>query len=180
MRARASYTCTHAFAPNRHTSRLHSAVLDTIIFALRGSFRQLTTLHVYHHVSITLVTAAFIRHDVNGDCTLAALANSFIHVLMYSHYFCSAFGLKTPWRKHLTSLQLLQFVGIFAQSTLAWLRGPSCGFPDWMKAMMICYQISMLALFGQFFVGAYAKPKASKPKASAPTPTRRKTRAKAE
>ena len=77
--------------------------LDTVIFALRGSFRQLSFLHVYHHVSITFVTSAFLRHDVNGDCYAAALANSFIHVLMYSHYFCSALGVNAWWRKHLTS-----------------------------------------------------------------------------
>jgi len=136
--------------------------LDTVIFALRGSFRQLSMLHVYHHVSITFVTAAFARYDVNGDCTLAALANSFIHVLMYSHYFVSAFGMKTPWRKHLTTLQLLQFLTIFAQATLMWTRGPACGYPDWMKAGMLLYQTSMLFLFGKFFLANYAarpKPK---------------------
>ena len=73
--------------------------LDTVIFAMRGSFRQLSFLHVYHHVSITFVTSAFLRHDVNGDCYAAALANSFIHVLMYSHYFCSAVGVNT-WYTH--------------------------------------------------------------------------------
>lgn len=53
---------------------------DTLFFVLRKSFRQLTFLHVYHHVSITLVTAAFLRYDVNGDNYLAALCNSIIHV----------------------------------------------------------------------------------------------------
>jgi len=31
---------------------------DTLFFLLRRSFRQLTPLHVYHHVSITLVVRA--------------------------------------------------------------------------------------------------------------------------
>lgn len=110
---------------------------DTVFFVVRKSFRQVTFLHIYHHVSITLVvrwsrvstcpwqelrvcvspplsrpsidrrtlippldsllsptlrqTAAFIRFDVNGDDYLAALVNSFVHVLMYSHYLLAAF-----------------------------------------------------------------------------------------
>lgn len=133
--------------------------LDTIIFALRGSLRQLSFLHVYHHVSITFVTSAFLRHDVNGDCYAAALANSFIHVLMYSHYFCSAVGIKTPWRKQLTSGQLVQFLTIFIQAWIMWFSGPACGYPDWTKAMMIAYQTSMFALFGQFFASQYGSNK---------------------
>ena len=129
--------------------------LDTVIFAMRGSFRQLSFLHVYHHVSITLVTSAFLRHDVNGDCYAAALANSLIHVFMYSHYFLSAIGVQTWWRKSLTSMQLVQFLTIFIQAGLMWSYGPDCGYPDWTKALMLGYQLSMLVLFAQFFAASY-------------------------
>ncbi len=149
---------------------------------LRKSFRQLTPLHLYHHVSITLVardlrrvtltrptradrpascaqTAAFLRYCVNGDTYLPALANSFVHVLMYSHYLLAAFGVRrahcnaeiraggaelyarstlrqveTFWKKQLTTLQLIQFLGVMAQSVLSLMRGSDCGFPDWLKA----------------------------------------------
>ena len=43
------------------------------------------------------------------------LHTSFIHVLMYSHYFLSALGIKTWWRRYLTQLQLIQFTIIFTQ-----------------------------------------------------------------
>ena len=128
---------------------------DTMLFVLRMRFRQLTGLHVYHHVSITVVTALFLRYDVAGDSYLAALANSCVHVLMYSHYRLSAFGVDTWWRKQLTTLQLVQFLGVMAQSLLAAARGPACGFPAWLKALMVIYQVSMLALFGAFFVSSY-------------------------
>jgi len=128
---------------------------DTLLFVLRTRFRQLTGLHVYHHVSITVVTALFLRYDVAGDSYLAALANSCVHVLMYSHYLLAVFGVDTWWRKQLTALQLLQFLGVMAQSLLAALRGPACGFPEWLKALMVVYQVSMLALFGAFFVSSY-------------------------
>lgn len=128
---------------------------DTLFFVLRTRFRQLTLLHVYHHVSITIVTAAFLRHDMNGDDYLPALANSFVHVLMYSHYLLAAFGVDTWWKRQLTSLQLVQFALVLAQTLLALARGDGCGYPTWLKAVMIAYQLSMLALFGAFFVQSY-------------------------
>jgi elongation of very long chain fatty acids protein 4 len=128
---------------------------DTLLFVLRKSFRQLTFLHLYHHVSITLVTAAFLRYDVNGDTYLPALANSCVHVLMYSHYLLSAFGVSAWWKKQLTLLQLLQFACVAAQSLYSLAAGPACGFPDWLKLLMVAYQASMLALFGLFFASSY-------------------------
>ena len=37
-------------------------------------------LHVYHHSSITIITAISAQYDVAGDLYLAALLNSWIHV----------------------------------------------------------------------------------------------------
>lgn len=138
--------------------------LDTIIFALRGSDRQITFLHLYHHVSITVVTGIFLRHDINGDCYLAALANSFIHVLMYGHYFLSALNVKTWWSRHLTTCQLIQFLTVFAQVVIMWNSGAACGYPDWTKALMMAYQLSMLLLFGLFFASKYGSKGAAKAK----------------
>jgi elongation of very long chain fatty acids protein 4 len=131
--------------------------LDTVFFALRGpaGLRQLSFLHVYHHVSITFVTSFFLVHDVNGDCYLAALANSFVHVLMYSHYGLSALNINCWWRKHLTTIQLVQFLTVFTQATIMWRSGPACGYPDWTKFMMLAYQFSMLVLFARFFAASY-------------------------
>ena len=128
---------------------------DTLFFVLRLRLRQLTFLHVYHHVSITLVTALFLRYDVNGDSYLPALANSVVHVLMYSHYLLSAFGVDAWWKRQLTALQLVQFGGVMAQSIYSAWRGQGCGFPDWLKVVMIAYQLTMLGLFGAFFVSSY-------------------------
>lgn len=95
--------------------------LDTWIFILRKSFRQVTFLHLYHHSSITLVTASFI-FDIGGDFYLPALLNSFIHVLMYLHYFVTSIGIKSWWSKYLTSLQLIQFVLIATQFSISLYR----------------------------------------------------------
>lgn len=51
---------------------------DTVFFVLRKSFRQLTGLHLYHHVSITLVVRAALPHSAAAPtrallCLAAAL-----------------------------------------------------------------------------------------------------------
>jgi elongation of very long chain fatty acids protein 4 len=133
---------------------------DTFIFIFRQSWRQVTFLHVYHHSSITMVTAAFLCFDINGDCVVtAAVLNSGVHVLMYSHYFLSSFGVKTWWRSHLTKLQLLQFTICFVQPIVAWTYGPKCGYPDFLKAIMVVYQATMFMLFMGFYMKAYGKKK---------------------
>jgi elongation of very long chain fatty acids protein 4 len=165
--------------------------LDTFIFILRKSRRQVTFLHVFHHSSITVVTMLAAQFDTAGDTYLAALLNSvglpqksgtqpfdhlripmtrttlpsfpfppspvlsrqWIHVLMYGHYFLTSVGVKNaPWRPYLTSMQLVQFLVIFAQNIVAWFKGPDCGLPDWYKLTMIAYMTSMLVLFANFYV----------------------------
>lgn len=115
-----------------------------------------------HAVGPSPQTAAFLRFDVNADDYLAAFVNSFVHVLMYSHYLLAAFKINTWWKRQLTTLQLLQFslvlgqVGtenltpghqshassaliipraVPAQTAYAYVKGgPNCGSPDWLKA----------------------------------------------
>ena len=129
--------------------------LDTWFFILRRSFRQVTFLHLFHHSSITVVVGSILRFDYSGDMFLPILLNSIVHVLMYSHYFVTALGIKSWWRQHLTTLQLCQFVLISVQSYIAYNAGPSCGAPDWAKLIMILYMASMLVLFGNFFMRRY-------------------------
>jgi len=131
---------------------------DTWFFVLRKSFRQVTFLHLFHHSSITIVVGTIIYPYYNGDIYLPVMLNSFVHVLMYTHYLVSSFGLNTWWKPYLTSLQLIQFVLIAAQSAQAWLAGPSCDY-DFTKALLIGYMGCMVFLFGNFFIRSYLQPK---------------------
>ena len=55
----------------------------------------MTFLHLFHHSSITVVVGSILRYDYSGDMFLPILLNSVVHVLMYSHYFVTALGIKT-------------------------------------------------------------------------------------
>ena len=84
--------------------------LDTFIFILRKSYRQVTLLHVYHHSSITVMVRIFLHYYPGGINCVPVILNSFVHMLMYTHYLCSCLGFKCWWRSYLTKLQLVQFV----------------------------------------------------------------------
>lgn len=137
---------------------------DTFFIILKQSWRQLSFLHVYHHASVAVVVRQFMLYDINGDSWVAAFLNSFIHVLMYSHYLLSTFGVQTWWRRYITQLQLLQFVIIFFQMTYTYYTGPDCGVPDFLKVLQVFYMFTMIGLFSNFYVKSYSAPKEIKGK----------------
>eukprot|EP00904_Undaria_pinnatifida_P008852 jgi/Undpi1/5097/HiC_scaffold_19.g08449.m1 len=126
-------------------------LVDTILFLLRRSFRQVTFFHLFHHCSITVIVGSVLPFDFNGDMYLPIMLNSIVHVLVYLHYVLTALGRHSWWSRHLTSLQLTQFVVIFVQSAAALYYGPSCGSPDFVKVVLLFYMGSLLGLFALFF-----------------------------
>jgi len=126
--------------------------MDTIFFIMRKSWRQVSFLHVYHHATVPLLVGFTGAVDFNGDQYLAGILNAGVHVLMYSHYFVSSLGYPTPWRKALTSVQLIQFVLNVAQHSYALYRGDDCaGSPYCVRVIMIVYFIVQFLLFAHFF-----------------------------
>eukprot|EP00662_Eupelagonemidae_sp_cell21_P003646 gene3646-13026_t len=65
---------------------------DTLIMVLRKKFNQVSFLHVYHHSSISVVVWSYLRYSGGGDEYLAVALNSFVHVLLYSHYLATTFS----------------------------------------------------------------------------------------
>ncbi|CBN74023.1 conserved unknown protein [Ectocarpus siliculosus] len=127
-------------------------LVDTFLFLLRRSFRQVTFFHLFHHCSITVIVGSILPFDFNGDMYLPIMLNSIVHVLVYLHYVLSALGKHSWWSRHLTKLQLTQFAVILVQSATAFYRGPDCGSPDFVKVVLLLYMISLLGLFALFFV----------------------------
>eukprot|EP00735_Rhodelphis_limneticus_P015345 TRINITY_DN9573_c0_g1::TRINITY_DN9573_c0_g1_i1::g.12197::m.12197 TRINITY_DN9573_c0_g1::TRINITY_DN9573_c0_g1_i1::g.12197 ORF type:complete len:280 (-),score=70.06,sp/Q5M8U1/ELOV5_XENTR/33.10/3e-33,ELO/PF01151.13/2.9e-57 TRINITY_DN9573_c0_g1_i1:165-1004(-) len=137
--------------------------MDTWFFILRKSFRQVTFLHVYHHASIAIVVGGLFSTDWAGDIYLPVMLNSFVHVLMYTHYFLTSIGVKSWWRQHLTSMQLTQFLLIMFQSyyPLFFVNKEDCPGLATTRYALGTYMITMLVLFGNFFYQSYiVKPKA--------------------
>eukprot|EP01147_Barroeca_monosierra_P004170 gene4170-6517_t len=137
--------------------------LDSFIFILRHKWNQLSFLHVYHHSSITIITCLFIVWSGSGDVVLGSFINSFIHVLMYSHYFLSTFKIQMWWKPYLTQMQLIQFVMVTIQALLSFMLDDQLGWPYFLRWVMLFYTISMIILFSRFYVQSYlSKPTAKK------------------
>ncbi|KAK7864205.1 hypothetical protein R5R35_004114 [Gryllus longicercus] len=130
---------------------------DTFFFILRKKDNQLTFLHVYHHSTMFSLWWIGIKWVPSGSTFLPAMANSFIHVLMYTYYGLSAFGPKVArylwWKKYLTILQLIQFTTAMIMGINGIRSG--CDFPLWMQYTLVIYMISFIVLFGNFYIKAY-------------------------
>jgi elongation of very long chain fatty acids protein 4 len=107
---------------------------DTFFFIVRKKDDQLSFLHVYHHstmfsfwwIGIKWVPSGSSKNLIHKSkenyiliifsfhisAFLPAMANSFIHVLMYTYYGLAALGPQMNkylwWKKYLTIIQLVR------------------------------------------------------------------------
>ncbi|GFR68975.1 elongation of very long chain fatty acids protein, partial [Elysia marginata] len=138
-------------------------MLDTIFFIMRKKNNQVSFLHVYHHATMFPIWYIGVKWVAGGQSFFGAMINSFIHVIMYSYYAIAALGPEYQkylwWKRYLTRLQLLQFfVGLVYASQSIYIE---CEYPVWMEWTGIVYGITIIALFLNFYIQAYIKPKPS-------------------
>lgn len=136
--------------------------IDTFIMILKGNMRQVSLLHVYHHLSISMIWWSIVYVAPGGDAYYSAALNSFVHVVMYTYYFlASAIGKNDKarkrylwWGKYLTQLQMTQFVTMLFQATynIKYKR-----YNSFLAQLLIVYMLSLLALFGNFYVQKYSQ-----------------------
>ncbi|CAG9864844.1 unnamed protein product [Phyllotreta striolata] len=137
-------------------------LLDTIFFVLTKKNSHISVLHVIHHgimpVSIWMGMKLFIS---TGHGTFFGLLNSFIHMIMYTYYLLSAMGPSIQkylwWKKHLTALQIAQFVAIIVHTFQLFFR--ECDFPRFFTWYILLHGVMFLFLFKQFYEQAYNKNK---------------------
>uniref|UniRef100_H2ZDU1 Elongation of very long chain fatty acids protein n=1 Tax=Ciona savignyi TaxID=51511 RepID=H2ZDU1_CIOSA len=132
-------------------------LIETFIFALRKKFNQISFLHVYHHSSMIFIWWMGSKYVPGGQSYIFGGINSFVHFVMYTYYGLSAMGPHMQkylwWKRYLTMLQLSQFVVLFFYCIGSILT--DCNYAKWLCNLMIGYAISLLILFGNFYVLAY-------------------------
>jgi len=137
--------------------------LDTAFFVLRKKDKQISFLHVYHHVSMLALQWCLVKFVPGGVSYFGPLLNCFIHTLMYAYYMLSAFGPHMQkylwWKKYLTRMQMVQFVMIFFYLVNALREG--CRYWDAYNILHLFYMMSLLWLFGSFYLRAFAAKKES-------------------
>ncbi|KAH8306956.1 hypothetical protein KR044_001652, partial [Drosophila immigrans] len=135
-------------------------LLDTIFFILRKSYKQITTLHVYHHVFMVLIPYCVVRfYGVGAQFATTAFLNTFVHSVMYFYYMVSAMypGRKGIlwWKKYITKMQLIQFVIGMFQSVYILMFNPACEYPIIFHFVIITGGFIFIAMFSNFYIKTY-------------------------
>jgi len=137
-----------------------SEFIDTFCFVARKKFNQVSLLHVVHHGIMPMSVWPGARYLASGHSSFFGLLNTFVHIVMYFYYMMSAMGPQYQkflwWKQHLTTLQMVQFVGIMVHAFQLILYD-DCDFP-WQFAYYIgAHALLFFALFSQFYIKNYSK-----------------------
>lgn len=137
--------------------------LDTVFMIFEGRMRQVSFLHVYHHVSILSYWFAILWLSPGSDAYFSLAGNSYIHVLMYAYYLLASFGYSPWWKYYITKCQIFQFCCFCAQSIyVGYMRAGECDFPLVLARGLLWYMLTLIALFMHFLITNKGKKKAAK------------------
>uniref|UniRef100_A0A336LMV5 Elongation of very long chain fatty acids protein n=1 Tax=Culicoides sonorensis TaxID=179676 RepID=A0A336LMV5_CULSO len=132
-------------------------LLDTIFFVLRKKQSHVTFLHVYHHISMVILTFGVGKYFAGVEPQFTGLINIIIHIFMYSYYTISSFGslftFHLKYKKFLTKLQIIQFLLVLVHSMMAHYL--SCGFNLIVVKFFIFEAAMNLVLFMNFYRKTY-------------------------
>lgn len=135
-------------------------LIDTVIFALRKSQRQISGLHLFHHSLMPIASWAGVKYVPGGNIVLVPLINSFIHSIMYAYYGFTAAGHKVWWKQYLTLAQVLQFVIFVAHGVYSAIQ-PTCSHPMIWNIAELFYASLFFYLFAKFYRRTYLTSKVS-------------------
>ncbi len=130
---------------------------DTLFICLKKNDRQFSFLHVYHHASIGPIWGLllYIGYGI-GTTGFGAMINSFVHVLMYTHYLVSSFKIENPFKQIITSMQIFQFYMCILHAAVVSLTSLEQQIPRWLALIQFFYHLTMVALFTNFATKTYS------------------------
>ncbi|XP_032682326.1 elongation of very long chain fatty acids protein 1-like isoform X1 [Odontomachus brunneus] len=136
--------------------------VETVIFVLRKKNNQVSGLHVYHHVSTSLIAWCSLRYYCVGPTVFICIINSAVHVIMYLYYFLAACGPDiqkniTPLKRCITIVQMVQFLFLMlylSQNFITYCKVVS----HWSIILFLQNLLLNLYLFYNFYQKTYVKP----------------------
>nr|XP_022916067.1 elongation of very long chain fatty acids protein AAEL008004-like [Onthophagus taurus] len=131
--------------------------LDTFFFVLRKKNNHISTLHVIHHGVMPMSVWFGVKFTPGGHSTFFGFLNTFVHIVMYTYYMLSAFGPSVQkylwWKKYLTTLQMVQFVGIMVHAFQ--LLFTNCNYPRAFVWWIGMHAVMFFFLFKEFYTQSY-------------------------
>lgn len=119
-----------------------------------------------HHGIMPMSVWFGVKFTPGGHSTFFSLLNTFVHIWMYLYYLLAALGPRYAkflwWKKHLTTLQIVQFVGIASHSFQ--LLFIDCAYPKAFVWWIGCHGLLFLVLFSKFYRVTYLANKERKRK----------------
>lgn len=86
-------------------------LIETVFFVLRKKDRQVSLLHVHHHVSMILIPYLMGKYFPSIHGVVIGIINTFVHFIMYLYYLYTVWIKHNIWwKKYIT---ILQIVSIF-------------------------------------------------------------------
>ncbi|RZF45218.1 hypothetical protein LSTR_LSTR012641 [Laodelphax striatellus] len=140
-------------------------VIDSVFIILRKKYSQLSLLHIYHHAGMILVSWIGIKYVPGGQGVLMGVINCFVHVVMYGYYLLTLVDKRYTsswWKKHITQLQMLQFITICVHHLMATVM--NCGYPRFLSILLVLGTSLLIYLFAIFYFHAYIEPEKQKKK----------------
>jgi len=80
---------------------------------------------------------------------------------MYAYYAASALGIRCPWKKYITALQLIQFVAVLGQNAFCLWTGDAY-WPVIVSWISTGLMFQMIVMFTNFAIQAYCPRRAGK------------------
>ncbi|XP_015782046.1 elongation of very long chain fatty acids protein AAEL008004 [Tetranychus urticae] len=137
---------------------------DTIFFVLRKRFHQASFLHVFHHGVMPIVGFVGLKFHPGGYSGFLPTINILIHAIMYAYYALACAGPEMKkylwWKKHITQLQMVQFVLTFFHAFNA-IVNPNCHWPLVLAYLEALHAVLFFFLFASFYQKAYGSSSAS-------------------
>lgn len=136
-------------------------LVETMVFVLRKKDRQVSFLHLYHHITTVLIVWIYGRYIPVAMASFMMLINCSVHVIMYTYYYFSTMGDKMPkivrkMKPFLTIIQMVQFLILMAQNFAS--LSPACPVPKLAGVISIINLLVNLKLFYNFYQQTYKKP----------------------
>ncbi|XP_004533426.1 elongation of very long chain fatty acids protein F-like [Ceratitis capitata] len=136
--------------------------LETLFFIMRKSYKQVTILHVYHHIMMTTFVFLYIRiQGSGGHSSTIAMLNTVVHTVMYVYYLLSSIDPKWKkslwWKKYITQMQIVQFFIDFIHQLWPLAIARNCDIEKSWSYIALTQATVMIYMFGKFYINSYIR-----------------------